>query len=456
MKELLSMHRMRLFSVATVAFTLTAVAPAVIAAPGAEPYSAAQAARRTPVVDVFQRTRDAVVNISATQVFESTVPYNPFDELFGNGRRAPQTRRYTRTSIGSGFVLHPDGYVVTNAHVLAASHKVIFADKSEHDAEIIAVDEKHDLAVLKIKADRPLPALTLGRSDDIMVGETVIAIGNPLGYEHTVTSGIISAVNRTLDIDENSKYENLLQTDASINRGNSGGPLLNVLGELIGINTAIRGDAQNIGFAIPVDSLRKLLPELLSVERGRQRLEVGLRLGWRGKLVVTESRGPAATAGIEAGDELVSIDGKALPQDIDFYVYLLKLKPTDHLMLELRRSGKAYKATVLPHAIPVPDGGKLLETKFGIAVRPLTPEQAKDLDLKGGLIITRVEPGSPADQAGFQRGLVVVQVGQFFPTNMEDLGLLLEKVHPGEKTMFRVWRIGRDYIQVYAVPLISR
>ncbi len=421
----------------------------------------AQAARRTPVVEVFQRTRDAVVNIAATQVFETTaVPFNfdLLDEFFGGSAPRSQTRRYTATSLGSGFVIHSDGYIVTNAHVLvqAAVQKVIFADKSEYEAERVAIDEQHDLAVLRIKAEKPVPAITLGRSDDIMVGESVIAIGNPLGFQHTVTAGIVSAVDRTLQVNQNLSFDGLIQTDASINRGNSGGPLLNVMGELIGINTAIRGDAQNIGFAIPVDALRKLLPDMLSIERGPKRLEIGLRLSWRNRLNVVEAKGPAAAAGIEAGDELLSVDGRPMKHDVDFYVYLLGIKPENHLLLELKRGAKAIHATLQPNAVPIPDGNKLLKQRFGFAVRLLTKQQAQDLDLKGGLVITSVEPGSPADQAGFQSGLIVVQVGQHFPTDLDELGLLLEHVNPGEKVQFRVWRIQRDFIRVYAVQLIAR
>src|SRR5690606_783552 len=149
-------------------------------------------------------------------------------------------------SVGSGFVLHAAGYIVTNAHVVArtAERHVIFADGSEYDAQVVAIDEPHDLAILKIDpADRDLKPTPLGTSDDLMVGETVIAIGNPFGYQHTVTAGVVSALGRTLPVTEQHSLKGLIQTDASINPGNSGGPLLNVLGQLVGINTAIRADA---------------------------------------------------------------------------------------------------------------------------------------------------------------------------------------------------------------------
>mgnify|MGYP002624261983 CR=1 FL=1 len=311
------------------------------------------ARRRTPVVDVFETCKDAVVNITATQVFETTVPSFGLFDFFESPRPQGRTRRYTSTSLGSGFVLHADGYVVTNAHVVAqaASLKVVFADNSEHDAELVAIDESNDLAVLKVRDKVDFPALTLGRSDDLLIGETVIAIGNPLGYQHTVTSGIVSAADREVRVRDDRVLEGLIQTDASINKGNSGGPLLNALGELIGINTAIRGDAQNIGFAIPVDTLRKILPDMLSIER-RKRLNIGLRLSWRGKVYITEATGPAAEAGIEPGDILLSVNDLPIVQDIDYHILMLRVDASDELRLQLQRKAKSNRATHLPKEIP--------------------------------------------------------------------------------------------------------
>jgi len=400
--------------------------------------SPARTARRTPVVEVFERTRDAVVNIAATlevENYASIFPESLFGEFFGGPLLRPRRERYT--SLGSGFVIHPDGYVVTNAHVVmrAVGQKVIFADESEYEADRIAVDEQHDLAILKIKADKSCPAITLGRSDDLMIGESVIAIGNPLGYQHTVTSGIISATDRTLTFDQDEVvYEGLIQTDASINRGNSGGPLLNVLGELIGINTAIRGDAQNIGFAIPVDA------------------------GWRDRVYVVKARGPAGRAGVEPGDELVSADGKPIHQDVDFYIHLLRIRPGDQLLLELKRNGRRVRAAVQPEPIPIPDGGKLLREKFGLSVILLTREQVAEIHprLAGGLLITGVERGSPADRAGFKRGHLIVQIGKYFPQDLEEIGLLLEHLERGEKVLLRVLEVRRANIWVLQGHLVAR
>lgn len=418
--------------------------------------------RRTPVVEVFEKTRDAVVNIQSTQVVERRLRMSPFDdifdELFDMPTRGGRVQRFTTTSLGSGFVIHPDGYVITNAHVVAraAALKIIAADHSEYEAELVATDDRHDLAMLKVNADSKLPTLPMGRSDDLMIGETVIAIGNPLGYEHTVTRGIISAVNRTLKVSNDVSYENLIQTDASINRGNSGGPLLNVLGELIGINTAIRGDAQNIGFAIPVDTLRKLLPEMLVNKQTERRLDVGLRLSWRDRLYVVEARGPAAEAGIEPGDEIVTVNDIPIRQDYEFYIYLLNVDEFDTLKMELMRDGKRIEAEIHPQRIPIPDGEKLLAEKFGLHVRLLTPQQARELNIRGGLLITEIEANSPAARSGFSDGQIIVQIGRHFPTSFNQVGLILENVHRGDKVLVRVYEVRRFAIQLYEGILVAR
>jgi len=222
--------------------------------------------RRTPVVVVFEAARDAVVNISSTEVVEVR---DRFDQLFG--RRRAQPRRLKRTSIGSGFVVHPEGYIVTNAHVVrrAADIQIITADDRTIQAQVVAEDAEHDLAILKIPAPSPLPYLKLGRSNDIMVGETVIAIGNPFGFQNTVTAGIISALDRDLHFGRETVYRGLIQTDTPINPGNSGGPLFNAAGQVVGIVVsklnALRiakatGDVpQNINFAIKSSLARKFL-----------------------------------------------------------------------------------------------------------------------------------------------------------------------------------------------------
>ena len=222
--------------------------------------------RVTPVVLAYRRARSAVINISAEKIVRTGVGLfgrDPFEGIFPS----PFARRVPVKSLGSGFLISPDGHIVTNAHVVRKAQKitVMLAGGSRHAARVISTDAELDLAVLKIDPPeaKALKCLALGRSDDLIVGETVIAIGNPLGFANTVTTGVISAVGRTLEFRGGVKYTGLIQTDAPINHGNSGGPLLNIKGELIGINTAIRADAANIGFAIPVDTLAAELGRLL-------------------------------------------------------------------------------------------------------------------------------------------------------------------------------------------------
>ena len=417
-----------------------------------------RAARRTPVVDVFEACSDAVVNISSKEIVTVRDPFGGIDSIFEEFFDVPNRprgwggeRQVTRTSVGSGFVIHPDGYIITNAHVIAqtAERKAIFADGREYDAEVVAFDTMRDLAVLKIQtsaADGPLHAIRLGRSDDLMIGETVIAIGNPLGFQHTVTAGVVSATDRNLDFARGRTLTGLIQTDASINPGNSGGPLLNVLGELIGINTAIRGDAQNIGFAIPVDHLREVLPELLDIER-RYRVVCGLRLDTLNapRVISVQPDSPAAAAGVRVGDIVTSVDGKPIREGIEFSIALIGSKPAQTIALELERNGKSVPARITLQQRPAPDGALLAWQKFGIEVQPMPPDAAEALGLVGasGLLIARVEPGSPADRTGVARRDVLVAVGRHAVDSTEDLGQLLETVRPGESLPVTVLRVDR-------------
>jgi serine protease Do len=415
---------------------LLALLPGSPAAPGEEaaaPPRETRALRRTPVVEVFESARDAVVNISSTEVVEVR---DPFDQLFqGFFRSAPRTMR--RTSIGSGFVIHPQGYIVTNAHVVARStdRTVTFAGGREYDARVVAADREHDVAILKIEAGHPLRTLPFGRSADLMVGETVIAIGNPLGYQHTVTAGVVSAVDRDLESGGAVVMRGLVQTDASINPGNSGGPLLNVLGELVGVNTAIIGDAQNIGFAIPVDQLRSLLPDLLDVER-RYRVASGLVLA-RGEPRVesVERNSPAERAGVEPGDIVRAVDGAPVGEGVDFWIALIGRGPGDVLELELLRGGRTVRAEMRLEGRPRPDAAALLRERIGVAVRPLPGGVARELRLPRGqgLVVIEVAPASPAGGIGIQPGDVLLAVGRQYPTTLEELGDIADALRSGQQ-----------------------
>jgi len=412
--------------------------------------------RRSPVVEVFERTKDAVVSIACTRVVERPVRLaDPFEPFFHLPFDAPYPKREVQT-VGSGFVLDSRGYVVTNAHVVRQTidQKVIFKGDRRLDARPVAVLDKADLAILKVDADEPLPELPLGRSDDLMIGETVLAIGNPFGYDHTLTTGVISALDRRLDFPNGVTYTGLIQTDASINPGNSGGPLLNILGELIGINTAIRGDAQNIGFAIPVNELRKAVPDMLSLEH-LKRVKVGLRVESRSGIVVVEVEpdSPAHAAQIKPGDQVVSMNGRRLKHDVDFYISLLDKRAGDTVTLVVERAGRSLTAALTLRAKPVPDGARLAQAKLGMRIQTLPAELREQLELEGGLLVVEVDPGGPADRAGIERGMIIVTIAGDYPRDLDHVGLLLENVRKGQDVTVGVWEIRGRMIHMY--PLVT-
>jgi serine protease Do len=410
-----------------------------------------QARRRTPVVEVFEAARDAVVNISSTAIVEVRDPFDQFFEGIFDRRRRARPRQYKSTSVGSGFVIHADGYIVTNAHVVARStdRTVIFAGGREFDAQVVASDREHDVAILKIDAREPLKPLAMGRSADLMTGETVIAIGNPLGYQHTVTAGVVSAVNRDLVFSKDQVMRGLIQTDASINPGNSGGPLLNVLGELIGVNTAVRGDAQNIGFAIPVDQVRRLLPELLDVER-RYRIRSGMKLSTTDspRVVFVETGSPAQAAGIRVGDVLREIDGLSLNESVDFHIALIGRRPGDRLGLRLQRQDEIVRTSLRLEGLPKPDAAMLTRQRLGVEVRPLPADLAQDLGLPRG--------GSPAGRIGMRSRDVLLALGRYYPTTLEELGQLLEHVESDEQVSVTYLRVKPPTIIRYEDVLAVR
>jgi serine protease Do len=421
--------------------------------------------RRSPVVQVFEKTRDAVVNIACVQVVQQAPGIEDLFNHFLDRRLRPDSRvpQQEIIGVGSGFVLHPDGYVVTNAHVVmkTVDQRVIFSDGSEYKARPVAIHSDNDLAVLKIDAGRPVPSLKLGTSQDLMIGETVIAIGNPLGYHHTLTTGVISALDRTLQFPGNVEYTGLIQTDASINPGSSGGPLFNVLGELIGVNTAIRGDAENIGFAIPVDQLRTTLPSMLSLER-LKRVRVGMHVtGYPVPQVAEVHDGsPAQAAGIRVGDRLLDIDGRPVRQDVDFYFHLLSKEAGNSVSLRLERNGREISTVLTLRAIPVPDGARLALERFGMKIVPLPPNLARALELDGGLVVDKVEQGSEADRAGIEPGRVILNIAGDFPQDLDQLGLILENIRTGEIVLFHTWQLDRRgnriLIRAYTTPLKAR
>ena len=385
--------------------------------------------RRTVVVDVVERTKPAVVNISTTKLVNQRMRFggdDPFWQQFDLG----QVRKVPASSLGSGFIVHPEGYVITNHHVVDRARQITveLADGRKLPADLISSDAEADLAVLKIADEKPFPTIELGDSSDLMIGEPVIAVGNPLGFSHSVSTGIVSAAHRDLKDDADQVIlGDLIQTDAAINPGNSGGPLLNAYGQVIGINTAVRGDAQNIGFAIQVNKLRDLIPELLSPAQVKQ---VDLPIKLSEKRTVTA---PATvTAEIQyVGSEngaprtIERINGRAPRDIIDAYAILLKTRPGEKVEIELTGAGRT---TAMARAVPTPDVIVQARARLGLSVEPLSPLLAQKYGLatEDGMFVTEVARNSTAARAGLAAGDVIISLGRYQVRNLKDFAALMQ------------------------------
>jgi serine protease Do len=418
-------------------------------------------------VELAKRVGPSVVNVSTTQVRRMAQdvpsPFGPGDprndqlERFFGGRipRGPQQRQ----GVGSGFIIDSNGTILTNDHVVGEAQKisVTLSDGKSYDAKVIGKDQKTDIAVIKIDAGRELPAVTLGNSDHLEVGEWVVAIGNPFGLDHTVTSGIVSAKGRQIGA---GPYDNFIQTDASINPGNSGGPLLNLRGEVVGINTAIfsqTGGNIGIGFAIPTNSVKDLLPQLK--EKGRvvrgylgttvQKItpEIANSLGLKengGALVADVVQGsPAEKAGIKTGDIIVEFDRKAIKDSSDLPPVVARITPGMTVQLKVMREGKQVS---LPITVGELQDNEIVasseESELGLTAQPVTPDIAQSLGLERaeGLVISSVKPGSAAEEAGLRSGDVIIQVNRRPVKNIEEYNREITRSERGKPVLFLVRR----------------
>ena len=394
------------------------------------------------------RLSPTVVNVKVTKVEKATFhgdqfrggPYEDFfKRFFKEMPRMPEN--YRSQGAGSGVIISEDGYVLTNNHVVEGAKEVIvtLADKDEHEAEVVGRDPKTDLAVLKIKGKQSLPAAALGDSENLKVGDWVVAIGNPFGLNHTVTSGIVSAKGRVIGA---GPYDDFIQTDASINPGNSGGPLFNMNGEVVGINTAIIPQGQGIGFAIPVNTAKPLIPQLVTqgeVTRGylgvniqnitpdlAKALDVEDREGALVADVVSGS--PAEKGGIERGDIIVSYDGKEVNSSNDLPAMVAATPVDSEVTVTVLRDGETHRLPVTiaklasgdnRHAQSAqPDKGK-----WGLKLHELNPQIGQQYGLKAeqGVLVVGVEPGSPAQEAGLRQGDVIVEVNRRSVNSIDDV-----------------------------------
>jgi serine protease Do len=366
--------------------------------------------RRGAVVDVVQKVSPAVVYIGAEQIIEWRSS-DPFFEFFGIGRE----RRRSVESLGSGVIIDPNGTVVTNDHVIrgASAIHVVLADGRQLEAEVLGADADNDLAVLKVSGKGPFPTAKMGISSDLMIGETMIAIGSPFGLKKTVTVGVLSAIGRSFKANDR-VYNDFLQTDASINPGNSGGPLLNIDGEVIGINTAIYAGGQGIGFAIPADKVRRIVSELtqfgkvrpawIGIDAEPLNAPVARSLGWDrnyGAVVAgVDSGSPAEKAGIQPGDIIEEVAGTRVEDAEDFNVRMRGYPARTPVALTLFHKGTTKTVSVTPVEYPPKLAESLAWERLGIRVEPA----------RSGLLINSVRRGSVAARIGLVSGDLVLKV----------------------------------------------
>ena len=394
--------------------TLRVFAPVLLAAslPG---FAAAQSAspRRTPVVVVVERVSPSVVNISAESIVREVDPF--FGGFFGGAGGGGRARR--SQSLGSGLIIDSSGLVVTNDHVIEGASRILVTtlDGRELEATVLGSDRDADLAVLKVTS-KGLPATPLGKGANLLMGETVVAIGNPFGLGHTVTTGVLSARGRSVGGGGSGGrvlFTDFLQTDASINPGNSGGPLVNLDGQVIGINTAIIQGASGIGFAIPADRAQRVVDDLLRFGE-LQPLWLGMRLitidpelaareGYpaaHGALVERVDEGsPAARAGIVAGDLLTAVAGRPIAAREDLSTAYYSVPPSTPLLVELRRGKELLKFAVAAIRPPQGMGLRLLESSVGLRVEVQ----------RGRLVVASVARRSAAGERGLQPGDIVLR-----------------------------------------------
>jgi serine protease Do len=482
--------------------------------PGAINATAPRAGAPMSFADLVDRLQPAVVNIStrqSVQVRQQQLPPG-FEEFFRRfGGQAPNnndggTVTQRGGSLGSGFIISPDGYIVTNNHVVAPARPdavveqitVTMTDRTEFEAEVVGRDQVADIAVLKINPTRPLPFVRFGDSTRVRVGDWVVAIGNPFGLGGTVTAGIISALHRNINA---GLYDRYIQTDASINSGNSGGPMFDINGNVIGINTALispTGGNVGIGFAIPAEQIRPVVESLRRGERvrrgyigvGLQDIDEGVAAALniernRGELIrAVTPGGPADRAGVRQGDVVVSVAGQPVTPDQTLAYLVSRQAIGTRIPLEILRDGRRSTVNVMiaerpseeelarinnlePNTPETPDAGKpdqqssgqrSTQSGLGVQVQTLTPDLARRLQIADatlrGIVVTSVDQNSDAGQKGIQPGDVILSINQTPTPTPEAAATALDTARrAGRNTVLLLVRRGNNPPGYFGVEL---
>lgn len=409
-----SFRRLLFFALAAAVFAVTSLTAT---------NSAASSLRRSAIVEAVENANPSVVNIHG----QKTVPDDD------DRREFKQVR-----GMGTGVVVDERGYIITNYHVVEGVKRVQVSTSAgkTYIARLISHDPPTDLAMIKIDADRPLPVIAIGTSSDLMTGEDVIAIGNAYGYEHTVTRGIISHLHRTVEVGEGQQYTDLIQTDASINPGNSGGPLLNIDGDMIGINVAVRVGAQGIGFAVPIDRAMDVAARLIDVEV-RKRTSHGV-VGRtvvspdRSEFVVTSVASGSAgdKAGLLPGDVVTSLAGTTVVRALDFERALLGKQGGDEVDLAVRRNNDPLRLGLALSQPPTADRSvsELAWDVLGMRLSAMPDSAFRRLGsrYRGGLKVIGVRPNSPASRQGIRYGDVLVGMHKWETVSLDNVAYVLE------------------------------
>jgi len=429
--------------------------------------------------DIARRETAGVVNINTSKVvnrqrFRDFFGDDMMERFFGPGDRGGLERQ-TQRNLGSGFVIDKDGYILTNRHVVEGAEQISasFPNGKSYHAKLVGRDARTDVALLKIEPKEPLTVLEMADSDQVEVGEWVMAIGNPFGLGNSVTVGVVSFKGRDLPLVRGTSVE-MIQTDAAINPGNSGGPLLNTRGQVIGINTLIITDggarqSAGVGFSVPINVAKELLPQLRDkgkVVRGWlgvkiQRVDDDLARTYglkeaKGAAVSEVTPGsPAERAGLKAEDVIVSADGRPIQDNGDLSRYIASQAPGKAVKLEVLRNGqqKAFSVSLgtFPEEATEEESAGARKGKLGMTLRDLTPALADRLELPRatkGAVVWEVEAGEPAEEAGLQRGDVIVSVNGAPVSGVEDFERAIEAARPDGAARLRVQSSGGFRIAV--------